>query len=66
MEITTFLVKISKKQLSGHAAEELRRMRLVCAEVEKIGDVCFKMSTLLAKKKEEKVYFTPAQRSELC
>ncbi|MDX9941981.1 MAG: Na/Pi cotransporter family protein [Bacteroidales bacterium] len=65
VEITTFLVKISKKQLSGHAAEELRRMRLVCAEVEKIGDVCFKMSTLLAKKKEEKVYFTPAQRSEL-
>lgn len=65
VEITTFLVKVSKKQLSGHAAEELRRMRIVCAEVEKIGDVCYKMSTLLAKKKEEKVYFTPAQRSEL-
>lgn len=65
VEITTFLVKVSKKQLSGHAAEELRRMRIVCAEVEKIGDVCYKMSTLLAKKKDEKVYFTPAQRSEL-
>jgi phosphate:Na+ symporter len=65
VEITTFLAKVSKKQLSGHAAEELRRMRIVCAEVEKIGDVCYKMSTLLAKKKEEKVYFTPAQRSEL-
>jgi len=65
VEITTFLVKVSKKQLSGHAAEELRRMRIACAEVEKIGDICFKMSTLLAKKREEKVYFTPAQRSEL-
>lgn len=65
VEITTFLAKVSKKQLSGHAAEELRRMRIVCAEVEKIGDVCYKMSTLLAKKKEEKVYFTPSQRSEL-
>lgn len=65
VEITTFLVKVSKKQLSGHAAEELRRMRIVCAEVERIGDICLKMSTLLAKKKEEKVYFTPAQRSEL-
>jgi phosphate:Na+ symporter len=65
VEITTFLAKVSKKQLSGHAAEELRRMRIVCAEVEKIGDICYKMSTLLAKKKEEKVYFTPAQRSEL-
>ena len=65
VEITTFLVKVSKKQLSGHAAEELRRMRIVCAEVERIGDICLKMSTLLAKKKEEKVYFMPAQRSEL-
>ncbi len=65
VEITTFLIKISQRQLSQHAAEELRRMRLICSEVEKIGDVCFKMSTLLSKKKTEKVYFTPAQRSEL-
>ncbi len=65
VEITTFLIKISRKQLSSHSSEELRRMRLVCAEVEKIGDVCFKMSTILAKKKKEKVYFTPVQRSEL-
>ncbi|TVR41477.1 MAG: Na/Pi cotransporter family protein [Bacteroidia bacterium] len=65
VEITTFLVKISRKQLSNHAAEELRRMRLVSSEVEKIGDVCFKMSSLLAEKKKEKIYFTPAQRSDL-
>ncbi|MFO7873517.1 MAG: Na/Pi cotransporter family protein [Bacteroidales bacterium] len=65
VEITTFLIKISRKQLSGHAAEELRRMRLVSSEVEKIGDVCFKMSSVLSDKKKEKVYFTPEQRSDL-
>ncbi len=65
VEITTFLIKISRKQLSNQAAEELRRMRLVSSEVEKIGDVCFKMSTLLSEKKKEKTYFTPAQRSDL-
>ncbi len=65
VEITTFLIKISQKQLSNQAAEELRRMRLVSSEVEKIGDVCFKMSTLLSEKKKEKLYFTPAQRSDL-
>jgi phosphate:Na+ symporter len=65
VEITTFLIKISRNQLSQHASEELRRMRVICSEVEKIGDVCFKMSTILAKKKEEGVYFTPAQRSDL-
>ncbi len=65
VEITTFLIKISRKQLSYHAAEELRRMRVVSSEIEKIGDVCFKMSSVLADKKKEKIYFTPAQRSDL-
>ncbi len=65
VEITTFLIKISQKQLSQHTAAELRRLRLICSEVEKIGDVCFKMSTILSKKKEEGVYFTPSQRSDL-
>ncbi|HSV76288.1 MAG TPA: Na/Pi cotransporter family protein [Bacteroidales bacterium] len=65
VEITTFLSAISKKQLSDQSMEELRRIRLTCSEIEKIGDICFKMSTVLAKKREEKVYFTPAQRSEL-
>jgi phosphate:Na+ symporter len=65
VEITTFLIKISRNQLSQHASEELRRMRVICSEVEKIGDVCFKMSTILSNKKKEGVYFTPAQRSDL-
>lgn len=65
VEITTFLIKISQKNLSHHALEELRRLRLICSEVEKIGDVCFKMSSLLSRKKQENVYFTPAQRSDL-
>ncbi len=65
VEITTFLIRISRKQLSGHAAEELRRMRLVSSEIEKIGDVCFKMSSVLADKRKEKIYLTPAQRSDL-
>ena len=65
VEITTFLIKASRKQLSTNASEQLRRMRLVISEVEKIGDVCFKMATLLDKKKEEKAYFTPKQRDAL-
>ncbi len=65
VEITTFLIKISRKQLSSQAAEELRRMRVVSSEVEKIGDICYKMSSLLAEKRKEKTYFTPAQRSDL-
>ncbi len=65
VEITSFLIKISRKQLSMQASEELRRMRLVSSEIEKIGDVCFKMSSILADKKKDKIYFTPSQRSDL-
>ena len=65
VEITTFLIKVSRKQLSRNASEQLRRLRLVCSEVEKIGDICFKMATILDKKKEDKAYFTPKQREDL-
>ncbi len=65
VEITTFLVKVSRKQISVRASEQLRRLRMVCSEVEKIGDICFKMATLLEKKKEDNAYFTPSQREEL-
>ncbi len=65
VEITTFLIKVSRKQLSTSASDQLRRLRHVCSEIEKIGDICFKMATMLEKKKEEKAYFTPRQREEL-
>lgn len=65
VEITNFLIKISRRQLSDQAAEELRRMRLISSEIEKIGDVCFKMASLMSEKKKEKIYFTPSQRSDL-
>jgi phosphate:Na+ symporter len=65
VEITTFLIKVSRQQISVNASEQLRRMRLVISEIEKIGDICYKMASLLDKKKEEKAYFTPRQREEL-
>jgi phosphate:Na+ symporter len=65
VEITTFLIKVSRRQISVNASEQLRRMRLVCSEIEKIGDICYKMASLLDKKKEENAYFTPKQREEL-
>lgn len=65
VEITTFLVKASNHNLSDHALEELRRMRVACSEIEKIGDIAYKMATVLAKKRDDKGYFTPEQRSDL-
>lgn len=65
IEITSFLVKVSKNQISASASSEVRKLRVICSEVEKVGDVCFKMSTLLERKKDEGAYFTPRQRENL-
>ncbi|MFP4287953.1 MAG: Na/Pi cotransporter family protein [Bacteroidales bacterium] len=65
IEITSFLVKVSKNQLSSGTSGQVRRLRVICSEIEKIGDVCFKMSVLLSKKREEESYFTPPQREDL-
>jgi phosphate:Na+ symporter len=65
VEITTFLIKVSRKQISTNASDQMRRMRVICSEVEKIGDYCYKMASLLDKKKEENAYFTPKQRERL-
>lgn len=65
VEITTFLIKVSQQEISLNASEQLRRMRLVISEIEKIGDICYKMASLLDKKKEENAYFTPEQREQL-
>ncbi len=65
IEITSFLAKVSKNQLSSVTSGQVRRLRVICSEIEKIGDVCFKMSVLLSKKREEESYFTPSQRDDL-
>jgi phosphate:Na+ symporter len=65
IEITSFLVKASRKQISTGSSTQIRRMRLISSEVEKVGDICFRIATVLDKKREERAYFTPKQRKEL-
>lgn len=65
IEITNFLIKVGRNQVSSETGEKLRRLRRICNEIEKMGDVSYKMSTMLKTKKEEKAYFTPEQREQL-
>lgn len=65
IEITTFLAAISKQQVSDETSEEIRRLRLSCSEIEKIGDEFYKMAKHLAKNREEKATFTEEQRKKI-
>ncbi len=65
IEITNFLIKVGRQQVSNETSEKLRRLRRICNEIEKMGDVSYKMSTMLKAKKDDKTYFTPQQREQL-
>ncbi|HSV88009.1 MAG TPA: Na/Pi cotransporter family protein [Bacteroidales bacterium] len=65
LEINSFLFGVSKSNLTGKAIEELNRIRQACSEIEKIGDICFKISLLIAQLKKEKIEFTAGQSDTL-
>lgn len=65
VEITTFLIKLSNNELSEETAVKIRNLRQVSSYIEKIGDTCYKLSTLIEQKNNENAYFTPEQRTEL-
>lgn len=65
LEINSFMLGVSKNNLTSQATGELDKIRLAINEVEKIGDVCFKISLAIVQLKREKIEFTPAQRTRI-
>ncbi|HSV76289.1 MAG TPA: Na/Pi cotransporter family protein [Bacteroidales bacterium] len=65
LEINSFMLGVSKNNLTSQATGELDKIRLAINEVEKIGDVCFKISLAIVQLKREKIEFTPSQRTRI-
>ncbi len=64
-EITSFLVNVMRNHVSSNVSEQLRRMRVICGEAERIGDLCHKMAIVIDKQRLEKAKFTENQKKEL-
>ncbi len=64
-EITTFLANVMRNHVSPQVSEQLRRMRIICGEAERIADICHKMAMVIEKKKIEKVSFSQKQTKDL-
>jgi phosphate:Na+ symporter len=64
-EITSFLANVMRNHVSPQVSEQMRRMRIICSEAERIADVCHKMALVIEKKKLEKVSFSPKQSKDL-
>lgn len=65
IEISNYLGKASQEEMSEDAAMQMRAMLNVVTDLERIGDVLYQISKMLAKKQIDKVWFTPEQRDGL-
>jgi phosphate:Na+ symporter len=65
IEIANFLSKVSSGSMSDKNSEEVRALNSIANDLERIGDMYYQMSINLAKKQEEKIWFSPEQRDGL-
>ena len=62
IEITEYLTKISRQDVSKTVSVRIRSVMNVCNDLERIGDIFYQMSKVLERKDSDKSYFTPEQR----
>ncbi len=64
-EITEYITKLSKDEITPKTSIRLRSILNVCNDLERIGDIYYQVSKTIERKNDENVYFTPEQRENL-
>ncbi|MEX1001033.1 MAG: Na/Pi cotransporter family protein [Crocinitomicaceae bacterium] len=65
LEVANYLTKISQNKQSQSSAIRIRSMNSIVNDLESIGDAFYRMSKMIKRKEEEKIWFTPDQRNKL-
>ncbi len=65
IEVTEYLTKVSREEISSRLSIRLRSILTICSELERIGDVYYQMSKTLDRKIEDKIWFNQNQREQL-
>ncbi|MBL4709951.1 MAG: Na/Pi cotransporter family protein [Flavobacteriales bacterium] len=65
VEITDYLGKAARLEMSEEASIRMRGMLSITNDLERVGDIFYQIGKALEKKEQEKVYFTPEQREGL-
>jgi len=65
VEISKYLTRTSAEAKDEEMSERIRGMLAIISDLERVGDIFFQMSRLLARKHEERLWFTPEQRANL-
>ena len=65
LEISRYLSDCAENELSQESAMKVRGMLAITNELERIGDIFYQMSLTMSRKDEERIWFTPEQRSNV-
>lgn len=65
VEITDYLSKAAQNELSETTSKRIRGMMAITNDLERIGDIFYQMSITHTKKEENKIWFSPEQRSNI-
>lgn len=64
-QISFFLVEVSKNSSSRDISRRIRGLQTLVSDMERIGDLYFRLSKILERKHENKEWFTQSQRNNL-
>ena len=65
IEITEYLTKISKLDVSNRMSIRIRSLMNICNDLERMGDIFYQMSKSIERKIEDKIWFNQHQRDRL-
>lgn len=64
-EVAVYLTKVGKGSLTGETSAKIRALHKMISNLERIGDIYYRMSITLQNKRESKVWFNQNQRDSL-
>jgi phosphate:Na+ symporter len=64
-EIAEFLIRVAQSSMTKNASKKVKGLQNVVSDLERMGDIYYRMSLLLEKKKESKQWFIQKQRTNL-
>ena len=64
-EIAKYLVKIGQGALTENMSLRIQALHKIISNLERVGDIYFRMSITLEKKRDNKIWFTQSQRNKL-
>ena len=65
LELTDYLLKISKEDVTSKTAFKIKGLIDSCSELERIANIFHQMATTIERKREEKIWFNQQQRIRL-